>query len=153
MQSYQREATFPSTIAVLPAILAFVEEACAAACVTPALLFDLQLAVEEACSNVIQHAYRGQHGVFHLTFTAENGAVTITVHDQGQPFEPQAVARPDPNLPLKEWPIGGLGLHLMYQLMDEVRFTFDASGNTLRLVKRDAIAENAAACSERSDLA
>ncbi len=140
MQPYQREVTFASKMAVLPDVLAFVEEACAAGGVNPELVFDLQLAIEEACSNVIEHAYRGKRGLFRLTFTIKNSDVIVVLHDQGQPFDPKAVSKPDPNLPLEKRPIGGLGLHLIYQLMDEVRFTFGADGNTLILVKRNAVA-------------
>ncbi len=150
MPPSQREATFASKMTVLPDILAFVEEACATAGVAPTLLFDLQLATEEACSNVIEHAYRGKRGVFRLTFTVENRDVIITLHDQGRPFDPQAVTKPDPTRPLNERPIGGLGLYLIYQLMDDVRFSFDASGNTLVLVKRNAIVDHAGACCEKT---
>lgn len=151
MQPYHRKATFPSQPAVLPDVLAFVEEACAAACVAPELLFDLQLAVEEACSNVIEHAYRGASGTFDLSFIAEDGDITFVLHDHGRPFDPGAVPGPDPTLPLEKRPIGGLGLHLIHQLMDDVRFTFDAAGNTLVLVKRDAIAGRAPNCDQKPD--
>lgn len=152
MQSYQREATFASKMTVLPDVLAFVEETCTAAGVNPALFFDLQLATEEACSNVIEHAYRSHQGAtFRLAFTVNNTDVIITLHDRGRPFDPQAVARPDPNLPLDKRPIGGLGLYLIYQLMDDVRFRFDAAGNTLTLVKRNAIGAPAVAGNETTD--
>lgn len=151
MQPYQREKTFASKTAVLPDVLAFIEEACAAAGVNPALFFDLQLATEEACSNVIEHAYRGTRGVFRLTFAVEDRDVIITLYDQGQPFDPQSVARPNPSLPLSKRPIGGLGLHLIYQLMDDVRFAFDATGNTLVLMKRNAIAADPVCCGEHTD--
>ena len=151
MQPYQREATFPSKVTVLPDVLAFVEETCATAGVKPALVFDLQLAIEEACSNVIEHAYRGKRGIFSLTFAASDSDVIITLHDHGRPFDPEAVVKPDPSLPLRKRPIGGLGLHLIYQLMDDVRFSFDGAGNTLVLVKRNAITENATAGCTKAD--
>lgn len=151
MQPYQRKATFASKMTVMPEILAFVEEVCAEAGVHSLLLFDLQLAIEEACSNIIEHAYRGKRGLFHLTFAVENSAVVITLQDQGRPFDPKAVAKPDPTLPLEKRPIGGLGLHLIYQLMDDVRFTFEAAGNTLVLVKHNAIADNAVIGGEEPD--
>lgn len=149
MQSFQRKVTFASTTKNLPAVLAFIEEACAAAGVAPALWFDVQLAVEEACSNIIEHAYREAEGDFSLAFAAQDTDVIITLHDHGRPFDPQAVARPAMNRPLKKRPVGGLGLHLIYQLMDEVRFTFEASGNTLVLVKRNAIPGASHPCAEK----
>lgn len=124
----------------LPGILAFVEDACQQANVEPCLLFDLQLATEEACSNVIEHAYQGQGGALGIRFETHDGDVRITLHDHGRPFDPDAIKPPDTALPLRRRPVGGLGLHLMYRLMDDVRFSFGPEGNTLVMVKRNALA-------------
>lgn len=123
----------------LPKIFAFVEQACEDAQVAPDLRFDLQLAVEEACCNVIEHAYGGTGGEFTVRFASQDQDVVITLHDRGRPFAPGEIARPDLTLPLEQRPIGGLGLHIIYQLMDDVRFTFAEDGNTLVMVKRNAI--------------
>lgn len=123
----------------LPGVFAFMEEACKDAQVDPGLCFDLQLAVEEACCNVIEHAYDGAGGEFTIWFARRGRDVVITVHDHGRPFTPSEIARPDLTLPLEQRPIGGLGLYIIYQLMDEVRFTFTEDGNTLVMVKRNAI--------------
>ena len=63
----------------------------------------------------------------------------LTVRDHGQPFAPEKVVTPDMSLPLTQRRIGGLGLNLMYQLMDEVQFDFAEGSNTLVMVKRDAL--------------
>ena len=68
--------------------------------------------------------------------------VTITIHDQGRAFDPTSVPEPDLCCPLEERPLGGLGLHLMQKLMDEVRFTFSPEeGNTIVMVKRRIVTE------------
>ncbi len=123
----------------MPDVLAFIEAACEAATVRPELWFGLQLAVEEACANVIEHAYGGRGGDLGITFEVSGRDVVLTVRDQGRPFAPEQVVAPDMSLPLTQRRIGGLGLHLMYQLMDEVRFDFAEGGNTLVMVKRDAL--------------
>ena len=135
---------FPRAIYVfdaddLPKVLAFVEEACQDAQVDARLCFELQLVVEEACCNVIEHAYEDRGGQFVIWFAVHDRDIEITVHDHGRPFKPSEVARPDVNLPLEERPIGGLGLYIIYQLLDEVQFSFTADGNTLVMVKRDAV--------------
>lgn len=140
-----------ASVADLPGILAFVEDACQQAHVTPCLVFDVQLAVEEACANVIDHAYRGQGGALQINFEALNGDVIITLHDWGHPFDPDAIVPPDTSLPLRQRPIGGLGLHLMHRLMDEVKFSFGPEGNALRMVKRNAVHPAAAECQEEAD--
>lgn len=125
----------------LPGILTFVEDACQQANVEPCLLFDLQLATEEACTNVIEHAYQGQGGALDIRFETHDGDVHITLHDHGRAFDPDAIHPPNTSLPLRHRPVGGLGLHLMYRLMDDVRFSFGPEGNTLLMVKRNAIAQ------------
>jgi serine/threonine-protein kinase RsbW len=138
MPSFNRELVVSGTTADLPAISAFVEESCDGAGVDPTLQFDLQLAVEEACCNVIEHAYEGKGGEFSVAFAACGPDVAISLRDHGRPFAPEQVAPPDVNVPLAKRRIGGFGLHLMYRLMDSVRFTFTESGNTLVMIKRGA---------------
>jgi serine/threonine-protein kinase RsbW len=136
---YFNKLTVPGYLADLPAILAFVEHTCEQAGVDPALHFDLQLAVEEACRNVIEHAYEGKGGEFSVMFETRGRDVVITLRDCGRPFDPAQVVEPDMHRPLAERRIGGLGMHLMYQLMDDVQFTFSEAGNTLVMVKRSAV--------------
>lgn len=139
MSFFHRELTVPGRVADLPDVLTFIENVCEEAGVRPELWFDLQLAVEEACANVIEHAYGGQGGDLMITFATRGRDVVLTVWDHGRPFAPEKVAPPDMSLPLTQRGIGGLGMHLMYHLMDEVRFDFAESGNSLVMVKRDAL--------------
>jgi serine/threonine-protein kinase RsbW len=140
MPSVYRELTVPGHVADLPDVLTFIEAACEGAGVRPELWFDLKLAVEEACANVIEHAYSGKGGELVITFTVRGRDVVLAVLDHGRPFAPEQVVAPDMNMPLTQRRIGGLGLHLMYQLMDEVRFDFAEGSNTLVMVKHDALA-------------
>jgi len=64
--------------------------------------------------------------------------IQIQVHDTGRPFDPRAVRAPDLEAPLERRETGGLGLHFMRSIMDEVRFEFDQDGNRLTMVKRRA---------------
>jgi serine/threonine-protein kinase RsbW len=143
MSSFECELELADTRAALTHVAEFVEKACEQAGVTPAAQFDIQLAVEEACCNVIEHAYEGDGGKFSVRFETRGPDVVITVCDWGRPFNPNEVASPDLGVPLEERPVGGLGLHLMRQLMDEVRFTFSETGNQLEMVKRGILAERA----------
>jgi len=139
MPSFSRELTVPGNIADLPAILAFIEASCEESGVHPALFFDLQLAVEEACANVIEHAYANMGGELAIKFVTRGRDVIIALQDHGRPFAPEDVLAPDMSLPLTERRSGGLGMHLMYHLMDEVQFDFAEGTNTLVMVKRDAV--------------
>jgi serine/threonine-protein kinase RsbW len=100
------------------------------------VIFQLQLALEEACSNVVFHAYDGQGGDLEVTIEPIEGGVQVVIRDWGAAFDPQAVPIPDVAAPLDQRPLGGLGLHIMRQIMDRVDFAFDPDqGNTLTLVK------------------
>lgn len=97
----------------------------------------LILAVEEACSNVCRHAYGGECGQIELTIESANGDVQVVLRDWGAAFDPLAVPTPDVTAPLEERSLGGLGVYLMQQLMDQVNFEFDGeTGNTLTMLKR-----------------
>ncbi len=140
MSAFCRELHLVGTLADLARIGAFIEEACGQAHVDPAAQFDVVMAVDEACSNVFEHAYGGTAGQVDLYFETRDRDLIITVHDRGRPFDPAAVPMPDVNLPLEERPIGGLGLHLMRQLMDDVSFAFSPEqGNTLVMAKRGVV--------------
>ena len=98
---------------------------------------DLVLAVDEACTNVLKHGYGGRGGKIELAVEAVEEGIRVIVRDWGAAFEPDAVPVPDVTAPLGARPLGGLGLFLMRQVMDDVDFAFDPQqGNTLTMVKR-----------------
>lgn len=100
-------------------------------------IYDLQLAVDEACANVVQHGYGGQGGEIEITVERDEEEVRVTLRDWGTSFDPQAVPAPDVTASLEQRRLGGLGLFLINQVMDDVSFEFDAeSGNVLTMVKR-----------------
>lgn len=100
--------------------------------------FALQMAADEACSNVIEHAYSGRSdGTISITCWLADEEVTLTIRDCGRPFDPGAVPRPDMSAPLEKRHEGALGLYLMEKLMDVVQFEFDPSkGNKLTMKKK-----------------
>ena len=61
---------------------------------------ELQLAVDEACANVVHHAYSDQGGRLELTIEAMNDEIHVILRDWGRPFDPQAVPVPDTSAPL-----------------------------------------------------
>jgi serine/threonine-protein kinase RsbW len=103
--------------------------------------FHVQLACDEACTNIIEHAYGGESaGEIEVSWQLNQRSLTVTLKDKGQPFDPDGIETP--HIPqnqaeLDQLKIGGLGLHFMRRIMDEVLFQFDEkSGNTLIMVKR-----------------
>jgi len=100
--------------------------------------FALQMATDEACANVIEHAYNGRpDGIVRIECRLADDEVILIIRDRGQPFDPQSVPRPDMTAPLSKRHEGALGLYLMEKLMDVVQFEFDPNrGNTLIMKKK-----------------
>ncbi len=101
--------------------------------------FHVQMAVDEACSNVIEHAYgpNWQGNIDLSCCVQDQGDLVISIHDNGAPFDPTAVPEPQIGGDLDSISEGGLGMYFMRKLMDEVTFHFDEKeGNVLTMVKR-----------------
>jgi serine/threonine-protein kinase RsbW len=102
-----------------------------------AAVYALELAVDEASTNVIMHAYGGQGGRLEIQIDVVDDWVEVVIRDWGQPFEPDSIPLPDVDAPLEQRPIGGVGLFLMRQMMDLVDFQFsETDGNTLTMAKQ-----------------
>jgi anti-sigma regulatory factor (Ser/Thr protein kinase) len=103
-------------------------------------VFHVQLACDEACTNVIEHSYGAENvGDITVSCQVQSNHFTIMIRDHGRPFDPDDI--PQPQVPtnnneLDQLKVGGLGIHFMRKLMDEVRFMFDQQGNTLIMIKR-----------------
>ncbi len=137
MQKYQ--LVVPGRFESLPQIADFVGQAVRQVGFEEDDVFHVQMAVDEACSNVIEHAYGGEcSGDITLTCGLEQGSdLVITIRDTGCPFEPESVSEPPLGVDLEDLPEGGLGLYFMRKLMDDISFQFDPkNGNTLTMVKR-----------------
>ncbi len=137
-QPFVREIVCGGKKSELPALIEFMESACAEGGVKPELQFDLTLALEEAASNVIEHGYKDKGGDLAVKIIISDGDVVIELRDRAKPFKPGKVGRPDETIPLEDRPVGGLGLHLMHELMDEVRYETLPDGNLLTMTKRGA---------------
>ena len=105
---------------------------------------DLVLAVNEAVTNVLLHGYDNQPGPVILFVEVENGDLRVILTDTAPLFDPTRVPPPDIFLPLEDRPLGGLGVHMMRQLTDELVYRALADGDELAFVKRGALTRTAA---------
>jgi serine/threonine-protein kinase RsbW len=130
--------TLPATLDSLEPISNFITNAASQAGLDDHTSWQVQLAVDEAATNIIQHGYDPQQpGEIALNWRVEAGAFVVTLCDQGRRFDPTGVMAPDLTAPLDERQAGGLGIYLMGQLMDSVEFGFDDQhGNLLIMTKR-----------------
>ena len=100
--------------------------------------YAVQLAVSEACENIILHGYGQENEApIHVEIQVDPGEIQITLWDQAPPFNPAT----DPEQP--QWspddpPIGGLGLIIIHRVMDEIQYSRKGDRNQLIMLKRSA---------------
>ena len=126
----------PAEIARLAPLVA---EFCAHQALSEATGATLNLVLDEAISNIIAYAYDdvGEHEIT-LRISLASGALTAELVDDGRAFDPLQATAPDLAAPLAERSVGGLGVHLMRRLMDDIRYRREGARNHLVLAKRIA---------------
>ena len=129
-------STFPGRFESLEKISKFVKTAAKRAGLGEEAVYGVELAVDEACSNIIEHAYRGEDlGDIECTCESTSVGIRIIISDHGHPFNPGQVPKPDLTSPLEKRKKGGLGLFFIDQMMDEARYEFASGKNTLIMIK------------------
>jgi len=94
------------------------------------------LAVDEACTNIIKHAYKySPAGEIFITAKADSSKLLLLIKDRGESFEPTKIPAPDIKELVKNKRVGGLGIFLMKQLMDVVEYGASKNQNQLKLIK------------------
>lgn len=101
-------------------------------------VYNIQLATDEAASNIIEHAYEKiTDGVLELSCSVRDDLITIVLVDHGESFDPSEIPLPDLKADLSDRKIGGLGIFLMRKLMDEVHYEVKPNkSNVLTMSKR-----------------
>jgi anti-sigma regulatory factor (Ser/Thr protein kinase) len=128
---------FPSELGQLAAVRKLVRDVCRRAWGegnAEDRIAQLELAVDEAASNVVLHAYDGKAGLpLEVVASADDAQACVILFHQGQPFDPQAVAPPSFDGSRES----GFGLYLIRQAVDELAFFQDERGrHGIRLVKK-----------------
>ena len=114
----------------------FITQCCTAYGISAENMLELKLAVDEACTNIIQHGYKGMDpGSIILSFRIEAERILVEITDFGHIFEPAQAPQPDVEAALEDREIGGLGLYLIYQTMDNIEYEASGYGNTLTFTK------------------
>lgn len=127
---------FPARFEYLNDIREYVGQMAHSVGFTDKEVYSIQLATDEAVSNVIEHAYKGlTDGPLELTCEFENNRLIVTILDHGKSFDLTKVVKPDLKADLSRRKIGGLGIYLMRKLMDDVRYEVTTAGNLLTLIK------------------
>lgn len=102
----------------------------------PGLLFQVQLAIDEVGTNLVEHGQESDPIVMEIRITSDRQAVVLEILDDGEPFNPlEEAPAPDTESELEDRPVGGLGLFLIQSIMDEERYARVQGKNQLTLVK------------------
>ncbi len=132
------KTTFPAQFEYLDEVRDLVAQIARDGGFTEKAVYSLQLAADEAASNIIEHAYAGvANASFDVACEMQGDTIVISMHDTGKSFDFSRVKQPDINADLSHRQIGGLGVYLMRKLMDEVNYeASSATGNLLTMAKR-----------------
>jgi anti-sigma regulatory factor (Ser/Thr protein kinase) len=130
------ELRFANDLGALAALAERVERFGAEQHLPARIVNALNVVLDEAVSNAINHGYdAGVRGEIAVRLRREPDGVTAEVEDDGRAFDPLQAPPPDLTLPLEQRPIGGLGIHLIRNLMDEVSYARVGDRNVLKMAK------------------
>lgn len=132
----QRSLTLPNDINTIPQLSEFIESFCDEAGIGMETTMSLNLALEEAVVNVMDYAYpKDTAGYVNIDVRTDADCVVFVITDNGIPFDPTAMKDVDTTLPLEERSIGGLGIFLTRQIMDDISYERSNDKNILTLKK------------------
>ncbi|MGD0780311.1 MAG: ATP-binding protein [Dehalococcoidales bacterium] len=130
------EIELESKIENLPVISKFVNRTLTGFQADPDTVNKAQMAIDEACTNIINYAYSGAVGPLKVALDLVGEDIIIIIKDRGKPFDPTTIPPPDLTADVNERKEGGLGFYLIQKLMDCVSYSYDPlEGNQLILKK------------------
>ena len=115
----------------------FIEEIGEEFALAPDVVFNLTLVLEEAVVNVINYAYpKEEHQYIYLSAKLQDGSIIFVLTDSGKEFDPTLAPEADITLSADERPIGGLGIFLIRNIMNEVKYERIDGKNVLTMEKK-----------------
>jgi len=115
----------------------FIESICRKQGIDSQTCYELKLATDEACTNIIAHGYANMNpGTIILDLELDARQAVMRITDFGHPFEPYEPETPDVNALLEDQPTSGFGLFIIYKTMDNVDYKTTEASNILILTKR-----------------
>ncbi|MBS0396302.1 MAG: ATP-binding protein [Proteobacteria bacterium] len=133
----ERRSSVSGEAAQLPTLSGFLRAFWSEAGLPAEGAWPFELALEEAFMNVVLHGSPGDRvAAVDVVLALDGDALTLTLSDDGPPFDPLGIPSPDTDAPLEARRPGGLGVHLVRRLMDQVGYARIAERNELRLRRR-----------------
>ena len=133
----EKSIILANDISEITRLYEFIEEMGNDFSLSPDIVFNLNLVLEEAVVNVINYAYpKEDHQYIYLSATMKDGSIVLVLTDTGKEFDPTAAPEADITLSADERQIGGLGIFLIRQIMNEVKYERIEGKNVLTLEKK-----------------
>lgn len=133
----EKSIILANEISEITKLNAFIEEIGNEFSLTPDIVFNLTLVLEEAVVNVINYAYpKEEHQFIYLSARLHEGSVILVLTDTGKEFDPTMAPEADVTLDAEDRQIGGLGIFLIRQIMNEVKYERIEGKNVLTLEKK-----------------
>ncbi len=134
----ERRVVIPGVLEEVASVCDFVSEAAEAVGLDDRGVYHCQMAVDEWCTNIIEHGYEGQNEAaqIEVRLRLEPAKLSVTICDDCAPFDPTTLPDPDPKQPLEERQPGGLGWFFIRKIMSEVHYEFKDGRNYLTMVKK-----------------
>ncbi len=135
-EELNQSITLPNDIAAVPQLSSFVDNVCSRLNIDGSTMMQMNLALEEAVVNVMNYAYpKGSKGDVDIRALCDGAQMKFVLIDSGTPFDPTKHQTPDVQLSADERAIGGLGIFLVTQIMDNVSYERRNEKNILTLCK------------------
>lgn len=135
-EELNQSITLPNDIAAVPQLTNFVDNVCSRLNIDGSTVMQMNLALEEAVVNVMNYAYpKGSKGDVDIRALCDGAQMKFVLIDSGTPFDPTKHQTPDVQLSADERAIGGLGIFLVTQIMDNVSYERRNEKNILTLCK------------------
>ena len=133
----ERRLTIPGRYDRISEVRELVQAAAQAAGLDDQAQHYCQVAVDEACTNIIEHGYEGEdRGEIDVRCSwVAPGSLVIELRDTAQPFDPDSIPTPDPKLSLDLRSEGGWGVYFIARMMDSVEYRREEEVNILRMTK------------------
>jgi serine/threonine-protein kinase RsbW len=132
----ERHTAVPGDAAHLPALLTFLQDFWSELNLPATEALPFELALEEVFMNVVMHgSHTDRAPLVKVSMTLVGGGVTLTVEDDGPPFDPLSLPAPDVTASLEARRVGGLGVFLVRKVMDSVRYERRDATNLLQMTK------------------
>jgi serine/threonine-protein kinase RsbW len=125
--------TLPAELPHLPAFIGAAAKAAEASGVSPETIFGIELTLEEALVNIINHAYEGKQGEIGVVCRADSALFMVEITDSGKAFDMTSLPQPDLAADIADRKIGGLGVHFIKVLANEAAYRREKEKNILAM--------------------